>query len=216
MKESLSVEVRDNGEPLVDLSTYGFALDPIYYQRGFSSTPKMYLRLAVAGKLQDVQCGLPQGFRLKIWDGWRARKIQNAIYAHFLEALRLKHPDWSEERLRHETALFAAPAARPEAVPQHATGGAVDLTIVDAAGKELEMGTGFDHLGPEAASRYFEENAINAVVRDNRRLLREAMLKADFADYHGEWWHFSYGGRYWAESLGRPLAFYGEVMEWQD
>ena len=55
------------------------------------------------------------------------------------------------------------------------------------------MGTGFDQFGPEAASSYFEEPGQDIKIRDNRRLLREAMLSEDFRPDVEEWWHYDFG-----------------------
>ena len=208
------IKVKENGEPLVDLSQFSFSLEPMYYHKGFSSTPRMYLRITVAQRLEKIQTGLPNGYKFKIWDGWRPRNVQNNIYDFFYNDLRTKHPEWSVERVRQETNLFVSPATDPEIVPPHTTGGAVDLTIVDSSGDELNMGTDFDHLGPEAALLYYEENDLDTSIRQNRRLLREILERADFATYDGEWWDYNYGNEYWAETLGRPLAFFDEIADW--
>ena len=50
------------------------------------------------------------------------------------------------------------------------------------------MGTQFDHFGPEAASLFYEQIGRDPEVRDNRRLLREAMLEEDFRYNDNEWW----------------------------
>ena len=213
LQDSSHITLRDNGEPLVDLAHYGFAMEPIYYRQGFSANPKMYLRKSVADKLAVIQDSLPSGFRFKIWDGWRSREVQNTIYQHFYDKLQQEHPNWDEKTLERETLVFVAPATNPVVIPPHATGGAVDLTLVDSQGKELDMGTEFDHTGPEAGLFYYEQNNLNPEVRENRKILREAMSDAGFATYAGEWWDFNYGNHYWATVMGKTEAFYGEVLK---
>lgn len=77
------------------------------------------------------------------------------------------------------------------------------------------MGTAFDSFSPEAASLYYETNAANDGIRNNRRLLRQALLKAGFRADDDEWWHFDYGNQIWASALGRRQALYGEAAAQQ-
>lgn len=81
----------------------------------------------------------------------------------------------------------------------HNYGLAVDVSIVDAGGTALPMGTPVDHLGPEAHTD--AENAlltrgiITAEELENRRLLRKVMRDAGFRVLPSEWWHFNYCSR---------------------
>lgn len=74
----------------------------------------------------------------------------------------------------------------------HSRGAAVDLTIVDDKGKELDMGTPYDFFGVEA---HYDYTQLSAAVLANRRLLRETMEAAGFKGIRTEWWHFSYQGK---------------------
>ena len=81
----------------------------------------------------------------------------------------------------------------------HSYGMALDLTLVDAAGHELDMGTGFDDM-TELSHPALEEGFLLAgrlaeAQVANRRLLREAMLAAGFLGIKTEWWHFDCGDR---------------------
>ena len=58
------------------------------------------------------------------------------------------------------------------------------------------MGTIFDSFEPMAASLYFEEEGRDPQIRENRRLLREAMSAEDFRFDEFEWWHFDFGNQY--------------------
>ena len=80
--------------------------------------------------------------------------------------------------------------------PPHATGGALDLTIVDAHGVELDMGTRIDALVDASESNYYDESAT--LYETNRKLFVEVMNFAGFTQLPTEWWHFSYGDQIWA------------------
>jgi len=71
---------------------------------------------------------------------------------------------------------------------------AVDLTIVDATGAELDMGTPFDDFRPVAQpmleQEYLESGDLSEAQLANRRLLRRVMEKAGFQQLPIEWWHY--------------------------
>jgi len=46
-------------------------------------------------------------------------------------------------------------------------------------------------------------------ARKRREELVRAMEKAGFVNYGHEWWHYSYGDRYWALLRGESAAIYG-------
>jgi D-alanyl-D-alanine dipeptidase len=81
----------------------------------------------------------------------------------------------------------------------HSFGMAIDITLIDRHGRELDMGTPFDDL--TALSHPAKEDefiAMGALARhqiDNRRLLRDAMKYGGFAGINTEWWHFDCGDR---------------------
>jgi D-alanyl-D-alanine dipeptidase len=204
------IPVQDSGEPLVDLGSYGFLLEPVYFNQGLSKEKGMFLRKSVAEKLARVQRSL-QVYRLKVWDGFRSREVQDNLYQKYWNEFQSQHPEWDENRLRQEVGVFVTPAADPGRIPPHATGGAVDLTLADLDGRELDMGTPFDYFGPEGAPYYFERNSQNETAKNNRKILREAMFAEDFCIDELEWWHFDYGSQKWAVQMEKPYAILGEA-----
>lgn len=89
--------------------------------------------------------------------------------------------------------------ANPERGSIHSFGMALDLTILDEEGRELDMGTGFDDLSekshPALESQLLERGEITHEHIANRQLLRDAMTHAGFVGINSEWWHFDYGDR---------------------
>jgi D-alanyl-D-alanine dipeptidase len=82
----------------------------------------------------------------------------------------------------------------------------------------VNMGTGFDHFGSEAATRYFEElikqrklSKSEKEALQNRRFLFWVMKKAGFSNYPEEWWHWSYGDNMDAANCGKKFAIYGGI-----
>lgn len=77
----------------------------------------------------------------------------------------------------------------PKRGSKHNKGVAVDITLADKNGKQLDMGTAFDDFTDKARYDY---KGISAEAKKNRKLLRELMLANDFTPYNNEWWHFNY------------------------
>ena len=91
----------------------------------------------------------------------------------------------------------------------HSYGMALDLTLVDAAGHELDMGTGFDDMTelshPALEEGFLLAGQLSEEQVANRRLLREAMLQAGFFAIRTEWWHFDCGDRELVRSTFRRV-----------
>jgi D-alanyl-D-alanine dipeptidase len=81
----------------------------------------------------------------------------------------------------------------------HSYGMALDITLLDEAGQELDMGTGFDDMTdlshPALEEGFLAAGQLTEAQVANRRLLREAMLGAGFLGIRTEWWHFDCGDR---------------------
>jgi D-alanyl-D-alanine dipeptidase len=81
----------------------------------------------------------------------------------------------------------------------HSYGMALDITLLDADGRELDMGTGFDDMTelshPALEEGFLQSGALDEAQVANRRLLRAAMRQAGFVGIDTEWWHFDCGDR---------------------
>ncbi len=138
---------------------------PIYAE------PRCFLRPEAAVALRRAsELARHAGFRLVVFDGYRPRNAQRALWQAC--------PD----------ARYVVP---PEVGSMHTRGVAVDLTLADEAGKPLDMGTDFDDMRPIAwpASR-----EVSADVLRNRMWLAGIMHAAGFVGIRTEWWHFQLPG----------------------
>ncbi|WP_141836657.1 M15 family metallopeptidase [Herbaspirillum sp. SJZ107] len=81
----------------------------------------------------------------------------------------------------------------------HSYGMALDVTLLDPAGRELDMGTGFDDMTelshPALEEGFLRAGALTDQQVAQRRLLRDAMVQAGFVGINTEWWHFDCGDR---------------------
>src|SRR5215210_3723404 len=199
----LAVPIRECGEPMVDLCEYPL-LDTTRHPKARSEAEtRLHCREGVAQRLLRADSRLPERIRLLIVECHRPLELQDAYWEDQLESLRELHPDWPEDKHATENAKFVAP---PEIVPPHSTRGAVDLVMVDADGEELDMGSALNEKGPLMPTY---ARGLDQEARQNRLLFLEAMESSGFVNYPLEWWHFSYGDRYWAYAKGEPAAIYG-------
>lgn len=128
-----------------------------------------YLRKSTAEALVKANKDFIQlGYRIKLFDCYRPLSVQKKMW-----------------KILPGTHYVANPAKGSK----HNRGAAVDLTLVDAQGKELNMGTPFDFFGKEAHHTYTEHSKE---VLENRKLLKETLNKYNFKSIYSEWWHYEY------------------------
>ena len=141
-----------------------------------------YLRYGTVKKLLAVQSALAeQGMGLKIWDGFRPVSAQYALW---------------------EVCPDPTYVANPETgYSSHSRGNTVDVTIVDAAGREVMMPTGFDDFSALADRDYSDCGSEEA---EHARMLQVLMEASGFSGYFGEWWHFFDTVEYDVETVFDP------------
>jgi D-alanyl-D-alanine dipeptidase len=132
------------------------------------NTDFTFLRLPAAKALQKVQNELyEKGLGLKIFDAYRPYSVTVKFW----------------ERIKDERYV-----ANPAKGSGHNRGLAVDLTIVDLkTAVELDMGTGFDNFTDTAHHTFAQ---LSTTVLQNRKLLKDVMLKHGFNLLGTEWWHY--------------------------
>ncbi|WP_374758125.1 M15 family metallopeptidase [Flavobacterium sp. UMI-01] len=127
-----------------------------------------YLRLKTVKALILVNKEfMKKGYRIQLFDCYRPLDIQKKMWAI------VPNPEY---------------VANPAKGSIHNRGGAVDITLVDKNGKELDMGTAFDFFGPEASHGY---EKLSDEVKKNRQLLKSIMTAKYFNSFDSEWWHYN-------------------------
>jgi len=198
------IPVRECGEPLVDLRE----LPHLHIDPRLADPAGAYalLREGVAARLTRAARLLPEGLHLLVTEGHRPLALQQRYFDRYEAELRAAHPDWPEPYLRAQASRSLSP---PEIGP-HVAGAAVDLTLCTASGTELDLGTPVNASPEESdGACYTAAPGISPTARDNRRTLSAALTTAGLANYPTEWWHWSYGDRYWALATGAATALYG-------
>lgn len=201
----LRTPIEECGEGLVDLRESNILTDPAHQRVGHRGERQFHCRREVSRRLFYAQMSLPFGYQLLVLECHRPVELQAEYWERELARLGERYPEWSEQRLREVNARYIAP---PDDTPPHSTGGALDLTLVDSDGEELQMGHPVNDRGPGAHTKARD---IPPEARDNRQVLQGALRQFGFVNYGYAWWHFSYGDRYWAYLNGEPAAHYGTV-----
>lgn len=157
-----------------------YATDNNFVKEQLYQCGKCYLRPPVAEALLEVQQTLlKQELGLKLFDCFRPRPVQQKLWE------KVPNPMY---------------VTNPEKGSMHNRGAAVDLTIVDANGVELDMGTDFDFFGHKA---YHSNTDLPENILNNRKLLKTTMENAGFRSIRTEWWHYAY-----VRKSGFPLSDY--------
>jgi len=153
----------------------GVILDIRYAQENNFTKKQIYpcgrcfLRPELAERIKTLQSDIAKryGLRLKLFDCYRPRPAQQKLWDIV--------PD---ERY----------VTNPAKGSMHNRGLAVDITLIDKDGNEMDMGTPYDFFGPEA---YTTNTNLPEEVLKNRRILTKMMEIHGLKGIRTEWWHFS-------------------------
>lgn len=131
-------------------------------------SPRLWLHRDTSRALSRVQADLAKrGLGLKIYDAYRPFSVQRRMWNLIRDERYVSNPATTRGR--------------------HTRGTAVDVTLVDATGRELDMPTDFDDFTEKAHADY---DNVTATRRHNREILACSMTRHGFARYPFEWWHF--------------------------
>jgi D-alanyl-D-alanine dipeptidase len=187
----------ESGEALVELET-----------RGISAEGRQYVRESLADRLAVAQTFLPTGVRLHVVEGLRAIESQKEIYDGYRAELERLNPGISDQ----EAHVLASRFVSPVEVAPHVAGAAVDLTLVGEHGP-FDLGTPIDATPEQSdGACFFDATNISREARTNRSLLADVLTSAGLVNYPTEWWHWSFGDRYWAYCEKQPNAIYGPAV----
>jgi D-alanyl-D-alanine dipeptidase len=159
-----------------------YATDNNFTKKVLYPVAKAKLRREAAESLASVQRELKQqGLGLKIYDGYRPLSIQWKLWEV------VPDPNY---------------VADPRKGSRHNRGAAVDLTIIDALGNELEMPTPYDDFTEKAWHTYDD---LPDAAKKNRALLKDVMTRHGFQPIQSEWWHYDFHGWEIFDIMDEPL-----------
>ncbi|MGV2832106.1 M15 family metallopeptidase [Myxosarcina sp. GI1(2024)] len=234
MKPELQIPIQECGEPLIPIPLKYFAVEsPHPYQKlgaQYGNKSPYYLRQGVVAALLQAQSLLTKEhprWQLKIFDAYRPLAVQQFMVDYTFNTLIAQcelnpselSPQQCQDLWDRVYQLWAVPSDDPATPPPHSTGSAIDLTIVDEMGNDLNMGGEIDELSERSHPDYYagDRHTESEQYQLHRQLLNKVMSEAGFCRHPREWWHFSLGDRMWAwlnqreNSAFTAIARYGRV-----
>ena len=175
---------------------------------GLGYVPQFSVRKSVADKLIAAARALPDNLHLLVKESLRPTSFQEFIFNRRRSQLATEHPELQEGDLVGLTSRFVAPPW----VAGHPTGGAIDVTICSSNGQEADLGCLYDEDEKASQGRCFSfADNLTEPAKRNRKALFACLNAQGFVNYPFEWWHWSYGDKYWAAVTQSPAAVYGAV-----
>ena len=192
----LTVQSKECGEPLVSIRNIPNAYLPTKSDMIKQFGEAIIVRKSINDRLTKAQYILKRGnknYSLFVTYGYRTLAIQTKRFLDRLTIIGAGEFYPCANDLYEEV-------HRSVAVPTvggHPTGGAVDIYIIDLR-TNLPLDFGSEIYDYSTKKYYVFSQDISSKQKRNRKILRSTMMKAGFAPFDGEWWHFSYGDKEWA------------------
>lgn len=169
LADSTFVNLKDYSDEFIYDMKY--ATEDNFLESKVYKCAECYLRLkTVKALVKANESFMELGYRIKIFDCYRPLSIQRKMWELVPNPLYV---------------------ANPKKGSIHNRGGAVDLSLVDLDGVEVDFGTTFDFFGKEAAHSY---KKLPLKIRNNRKFLRKIMEENGFKSLPSEWWHYDFLG----------------------
>jgi len=173
LKKHDLVKIIHDEKILIDYVPYA-TKDNFCHQQLYSH-PFIYAHQDAFDNLQEAsKLAHERDLKLRIWDAYRPFEVQAFMADKFP-----KHV---------ENGYVSHPS---EGVATHVRGIAIDLTLVDKNGKDLDMGTSFDDMSEQSHHGSKALSEKNKIAEKNRQILAEIMQKSGFEIYENEWWHYN-------------------------
>jgi zinc D-Ala-D-Ala dipeptidase len=215
--EILAVPIVECEEPLIDIKDH----DELRYgpppECELTATCYTKMRKTVYEKLCQAQKQLPKGWRFQLYEGFRSLNVQKMLFEQEYNRAIARNPNQNHQEYFKEATKRVSPVINLDGsnnIPAHNTGGAIDIEIMMDNGKLVDMGMAAKDWGDAIPELCFTDyTGISEPAKRNRKLLFDILTVHGFINYPTEWWHFSYGDRYWGYHQKVKRAIYGSVEE---
>jgi D-alanyl-D-alanine dipeptidase len=228
MKPYQNIAIAECHEPLVAIANDILKIDPHPYMAlgaPYGDRSPFFVRQGILQRLQNSQAYLHSirpNWKIAIFDAYRPIPVQQFMvdysFLQLVEAKGLALDALSEAEKKGLIAdvikFWAAPSHDLKMPPPHSTGGAIDVTLFDQYGQEVDMGSPIDEISDRSFPNYFADaDHVKQIDFDrDRQLLNQVMIYGGFLRHPNEWWHFSYGDQLWAWLGNQEFAIYGGIQ----
>jgi D-alanyl-D-alanine dipeptidase len=150
--------------------------DNFMKQKVYPCAKALLRKVAAEALFEAHQKFKEKGYRIKIYDGYRPLSVQWIL--------------WNKTTNKNYV-------ANPRKGSNHNKGCAVDMTLIDENGNELNMGTEYDFFGKEAHHTFIDFPAkTKDEILKNRKTLKTIMESVGFKSISNEWWHYDFKIKY--------------------
>ena len=235
MKPWNNMQIYECHEPLISIPQSIIRLTPHPYMSlgapYLDGANPWVLRKSVLKRLIKAQHFLSERnpyLQLALFDAWRPISVQKFMFNYTIqETCKSRGVDINDysaneivtEILEEVSNFWAKPSSNPSTPPPHSTGAAIDLTLADLQGNQLDLGGAIDFIGAKSNPNFYENDSLNIpcsmhrVFHNRRSLLLSVMEQAGFVQHPNEWWHFSYGDQLWSWLCKQGNAIYGAAFD---
>lgn len=213
--EILAIPIIECQDPLIDLKNYSELKYGVPPECELTAECYTKIRKSVFERLCRAQSGLPDGWRFRLYEGFRSLEVQQMLFDQELKRVKATSPNENYQQHFNKTTRLISPVLNLDGsrnIPAHNTGGAVDIQIITREGQLVDMGMAIkEWVSVDFELCLTDCHFISETAKQNRKLLLEIMQSQGFVNYPTEWWHFSYGDRYWAFHQPVKQAIYGSA-----
>jgi D-alanyl-D-alanine dipeptidase len=164
-------------------SKYNFTGAPV---NGYKEPLAIFTRKA-ANALRKVSDDLAsKGYILRIYDAYRPQKAVTRFVEWSQDATDTLNKQLYYPQLNKANLFKLGFISKKSG---HSRGSTIDLTLADKkTGALVDMGSPYDFFGEIS---YYNTSLVSTAQHQNRKILKDAMVKQGFNPYSKEWWHFT-------------------------
>lgn len=176
------------------------------------------MRETVYKKLIEAQSRLPSHLKFCLYEGYRSLDLQQYLFQNRFEKIQRLYPKWPHAQQFIETTRLVSPVTNLDGsknIPPHSTGGAFDIYLVDENNQAVDMGIHPKDWMSDTEGKISQTDSkiISPIAQKNRAMMNKVLIEVGFVNYPAEYWHWSYGDRYWAYVTKQPQAFYDSLSK---
>lgn len=211
----LAIPTQENHDPLIDIK------DQMLLKFGPSpeipnNTNYTKMRSTVYNKLLAAQKQLPHNLKFCLYEGYRSLELQEQLFNERYHKIKTQYPTWTLEQIFIETIKMVSPVINLDGspnIPPHSTGGAVDVYLINEKQEIVDMGIKVEDWMKdlEGTISQTDSDIISDQAKIYRKIMNEALSAVGFVNYPTEYWHWSYGDRYWASHQKKDVAIYDSI-----
>jgi D-alanyl-D-alanine dipeptidase len=174
------------------------------------------IRRTLYEKLIEAQSYLPKHLKFCVYECYRSLQLQAQLFNQRYKIVQEANPGLEHAQIFKETALLVSPTINLDGsknIPPHGAGAAIDLYLIDEENQYVDMGIHPKDWMQDTEGTLSRTDSlkISGIAKEHRIMMSNALNKVDFANYPGEYWHWSYGDRYWAYQKGKAFALYNLI-----